>query len=52
MNKSVFLFVDTNEEKLQRINYLTNNLINDIKGSIPFENIEIKLEEILQLTRY
>jgi YesN/AraC family two-component response regulator len=52
MNKSVFIFVDTNEEKLKRINYLTNNLINDIKENIPPERIEMKLEEILQLTRY
>lgn len=52
MNKSVFIFVDTNEEKLKRINYLTNNLINDIKENIPTERIEMKLEEILQLTRY
>lgn len=52
MNKSVFIFVDTNEEKLQRINYLTNNLINDIKENIPPERIEMKLEEILQLTKY
>ena len=41
-----------NEEKLKRINYLTNNLINDIKENIPTERIEMKLEEILQLTRY
>lgn len=51
MNKSVFIFVDSNEEKLEKINTITNDLVNNFGNNIPSEILQKNLNEILKLTR-
>lgn len=50
MNKSVFIFVDRNEEKLQKINNITNELISNLGNEITSEDLTKHLNEILKLT--
>lgn len=50
MNKSVFIFVDKNEENLKKINFLTSELIEKLEDDDMSFIIQKKLEEILKLT--
>ena len=50
MNKSVFVFVDKNEENLKKINNLTSELIEKLQNNDLSVAIQKELEEILKLT--
>lgn len=50
MNKSVFVFVDKNEENLKKINHLTSELIQKLQDNDLSFVIQKELEEILKLT--
>jgi YesN/AraC family two-component response regulator len=50
MNKSVFVFVDKNEEKLEKIYNISNKLVNDLNNGISNENLMNELKSILNIS--
>ncbi|AXX91518.1 hypothetical protein CPU12_09910 [Malaciobacter molluscorum LMG 25693] len=50
MHKSILLFVDKNEDKLEKISKITNELIIDLNNNISNNILMKKLKDILEIT--
>ncbi|RXJ99097.1 hypothetical protein CRU98_06965 [Arcobacter sp. CECT 8986] len=50
MDKSVLLFVDKNEDKLEKISQITSKLIDDLNNNISNNELMQKLKDILEIT--